>query len=63
MYQPALALELDAAGLKFEREVEVPIIYKGRYIDTRRADFVIEDVKVEIKAKSLLPTSPNYGIL
>jgi len=30
----------------------VPIIYKDRQIDTRRVDFVIEDVMVEIKAKS-----------
>jgi GxxExxY protein len=52
VYQRALALELQAAGLEFEREVKVPIIYKGHQIDTRRADFVVEDVMVEIKAKS-----------
>ena len=55
VYQRALALELDAAGLGFEREVEVPIIYKGRQIDTRRADFLVEDVMVEIKANSQMP--------
>jgi GxxExxY protein len=52
MYQRALAFELQAAGLKFEREVKVPIIYKGHQIDTRRADFVVESVMVEIKARS-----------
>ena len=52
VYQRALALELQVAGLEFDREVKVPIIYKGRQIDTRRADFVVEDVMVEIKAKS-----------
>ena len=52
MYQRALALELQAAGLEFEREVKVPIFYKGRQIDTRRVDFVVEDAMVEIKAKS-----------
>jgi GxxExxY protein len=52
VYQRALALELDASGLEFAREIEVPIIYKGRQIDTRRADFVVEDVMVEIKARS-----------
>jgi hypothetical protein len=36
VYQRALALELEAAGLEFEREVKVPIFYKGRQIDTRR---------------------------
>jgi GxxExxY protein len=52
VYQRALALELRAAELEFEREVKVPIFYKGHQIDTRRADFVVEDVMVEIKAKS-----------
>jgi GxxExxY protein len=45
-------MELQAAGLEFEREVKVPIMYKGHQIDTRRADFVVEDVMVEIKAVS-----------
>jgi GxxExxY protein len=54
VYQRALALELQAAGLEFEREVKVPIIYKGHQIDTRRADFVVENVMVEIKARSQL---------
>lgn len=52
VYQRALALELEAARLEFSREVRIPIFYKDRQIDTRRADFVIEDVMVEIKAKS-----------
>ena len=30
----------------------MPIFYKDRRIATRRADFVVEDVMVEIKAKS-----------
>jgi GxxExxY protein len=52
VYQRALVLELQVAGLEFDREVKVPIFYKGHQIDTRRADFVVEDVMVEIKAKS-----------
>ena len=52
VYQRALALELEVAGLEFSREVKTPIFYKDRQIDTRRADFVIEGVMVEIKAKS-----------
>jgi GxxExxY protein len=51
VYQRALGLELKATGLHFGREVEVPIYYKGEKIDTRRADFVVEDCIVEIKAK------------
>jgi len=56
VYQRALALELEAAGLEYTREVEVPVFYKGKQIDTRRVDFVIGDCIVEIKARaSLLP--------
>jgi GxxExxY protein len=52
VYQRALTVEFPAAGLEFEREVKVPIHYKGRQIDTRRVDFVVQNVMVEIKAKS-----------
>jgi len=51
-YQRALALELEARGLDFSREVKIPVHYKGRQIDTRRVDFVVEDCLVEIKAKA-----------
>jgi GxxExxY protein len=54
VYRRALAMELQAAGLAFDREVKIPIFYKGEHIATPRADFVVEDVMVEIKAKSEL---------
>jgi len=52
VYQRALALELEAAGVEFTREVKVPVFYKDRQIDTRRVDFVVEDCIIEIKARS-----------
>jgi len=52
VYQRALALELEAAGVEFSREVRVPVFYKDRQIDTRRVDFVVEECIVEIKARS-----------
>ncbi len=56
VYQRALFLELQAAGVEFEREVKVPVYYKGKQIDMRRVDFVVEDCIVEIKArKQTLP--------
>ena len=59
VYQRALERELEATGLSFSREVEVPIFYKGKHITTRRADFVVEDCIVEIKARSeMLPADP-----
>jgi len=51
-YQRALATELKIQKLKFSREVEIPIYYKGKQIEKRRVDFVIQDCLLEIKAKS-----------
>jgi GxxExxY protein len=51
-YQRALRLELQAKGLDFSREESIPIYYKGKKIDTRRVDFIVDDCLVEIRAKS-----------
>ena len=51
IYQRALALEFQAQGLDFSREVKVPIYYRGQHIGTKRVDFVVEDCMVEVKAK------------
>ena len=56
-YQEALELEFELQGLPFEREVELPILYKGRQLRTKyRADFVCygQAVVVETKALSAL---------
>jgi len=51
IYQRALEIEMSIEGLKFEREKEMPIIYRGRKIGTRRVDFFVEEkVMVELKA-------------
>ena len=57
VYQRALAMELHASDLEFSREANIPVYYKGEKIDTRRVDFVIEDIIVEIKAKSVFDDS------
>jgi len=54
IYQRALEVELKAIGLNYSREENIPIYYKGEKLDTRRADFIIDGVLVEIKAKSQL---------
>ncbi len=51
IYQRALAIELNKAGIAHVREQEMPIHYKGEPIGMRRVDFLVEDkVAVEIKA-------------
>ena len=54
VYQRALAKEFEAESLQFAREEWVPIHYKGEKLDTRRVDFLVEDVIVEIKARASL---------
>jgi GxxExxY protein len=51
IYQRALAYELGLQELGFEREFEMPIVYKDERIGTRRVDFLVEEMlSVEIKA-------------
>ena len=51
-YEAALAQELSLRSLRFERQKNIPINYKGTLIDAGyRLDFLIEDqVVVELKA-------------
>ena len=51
VYQRALSIELHLNHIQHEREVEMPLEYKGYNVGTRRVDFFVEDkVMVEIKA-------------
>ena len=54
IYQRALAIEMDLAGIEFKREFEMPIFYRNQQIGTRRVDFFVDNkVSVEIKAISV----------
>ena len=57
-YQTCLAAALEALKLQYQREVPVPLIYKGRKLDCGfRLDFLVENVIVlELKSiEALLP--------
>ena len=55
IYQRALAIEMNLAGIPYQREFEMPIFYREEQIGTRRVDFLIEDVvSVELKAITAL---------
>ena len=43
IYQRALEIEMLDAGLRFSREFNMPIYYKGRQIGERRVDFFVEE--------------------
>jgi len=61
IYQRALAIEMELAGIKFEREFEMPVFYRDEQIGTRRVDFFVEGVvSVELKAIIALNNS-NYA--
>ena len=49
-YEAALRLELEAAGLRYQSQLSVPLVYRGKAIGEYRLDLLVEDsVVVEIK--------------
>jgi GxxExxY protein len=58
VYEDCLGFELARAGLRFERQVKLPLIYEGvRFDRAYRADFIVEkSVILEIKSiENILP--------
>lgn len=52
IYQRALAIEMQVAGISFTREHEMPIYYRDKNIGTRRVDFLVDGkISVELKAR------------
>jgi len=56
MYEEALAMELEAAGIPFLRQVEIPVLYKGRELPGKyRLDLLVSSlVVVELKCVEML---------
>jgi GxxExxY protein len=55
LYEEALAIELRAHGLEFERQKPVPIFYRAQPIGEHRVDLLVDRcVVVELKAISAL---------
>ena len=51
IYQRALSIEMNLNNIEHQRELEMPLEYKGHDVGTRRVDFFVEgNVMVEIKA-------------
>jgi GxxExxY protein len=50
-YEAALAIEFTAAKIVFQRQLVIPVFYKGQSIGEHRLDFLVEDsVVVELKS-------------
>lgn len=55
IYQRALEIEMNLAGIDAKREFEMPIYYRDYKIGTRRVDFLVTGtVSVELKAVTKL---------
>jgi GxxExxY protein len=55
IYQQALEIEFRKAGIQYDREFEMKIIYKFEYIGLRRVDFLVNKIiPIELKAVSTL---------
>jgi GxxExxY protein len=51
IYESALSVEFDIAGIRFERQIALPVEYRGRIIGEHRLDFIVErTVVVELKS-------------
>ena len=50
-YKEAMAIEMNLRGVRFQRQKDFEVLYKGHVIGTGRLDFLVEDeVIVELKA-------------
>jgi GxxExxY protein len=65
VYEPCLAYELHRAGLRFERQVLLPLVYEGvRLSQAFRADFIVEDeLLVEVKSVERLQPVHQMQVL
>ncbi|MCO6497537.1 MAG: GxxExxY protein [Chitinophagaceae bacterium] len=51
VYQRALSYEMYLRDVMHQREFEMPLLYKGQDVGTRRVDFLVHgEISVEIKA-------------
>lgn len=50
IYHNAMKIQIQDAGLPFESERDIPVLFKGRYVGTVRADMIINhEIVLEFK--------------
>ncbi len=64
VYERAMGIELAAAGVKFERQVSLPVTYRGNPVGIFVADILIEDTLIiELKASSSLNATDEAQVI
>ncbi len=65
IYEECLCVELEQAGIKFERQQPIPIFYSGKQLNTFfQADLIVENkVLIEIKSVNELSAIHHAQIL
>jgi GxxExxY protein len=53
IYQRALDIEMFDNGLKFGREISIPVYFKNQQIGERRVDFLVENI-ICVELKSII---------
>jgi GxxExxY protein len=58
-YEAAMCVELTDAGMRFQKQVVIPALYKGRNIGEYRLDMIVED-SVVVELKSVQKLDPVF---
>jgi GxxExxY protein len=59
IYESALCLELNGAGLSLKRQIGIPLFYKGQLISEHRPDLVVDDLVI-VEVKSIQRLEPVH---
>jgi GxxExxY protein len=59
IYESEMAIELEFAGIKFQKQVLIPIPYRGRLVGEHRLDLIVEN-KIVVELKSVERFDPVF---
>ena len=60
IYEECLCHELTLRGIAFKRQLAVPLVYKGKYLDCSfRLDLIVEDL-ILVELKSVIQILPVH---
>lgn len=59
VYERALCIELDLRALKYQHQVRIPALYKGRSVGDYCVDLIVEDAVV-VEVKSVVVVAPVF---